>query len=300
MRTSEQNDLAAAVRSLLTKQADSAAVREAMASEVGYDPALWSTLCAQIGVTGLSVADTAPVLEELGYSLAPTPLLNSLVANEALAGTGESDLIERIEAGEVAALVAESPVLYGAQATILLALTDEGLVQVDSADVRDQPGLDPTLRFATVDLTNASTRVISADGEAAAARAREALLIGISALAVGTAQRGLDMTVAYSKERVQFGRLIGSFQALKHRMSDMLALVEMARSASWAAADGELDPATAASYCLDALQKVAAETIQLHGGIAITWEHDAHLVFKRAHALTQLAGQPHQLRAGVL
>jgi hypothetical protein len=300
MRTSEQNDLAAAVRSLLTKQADSAAVREAMASARGYDPALWSTLCAQIGVTGLSVADTAPVLDELGYSLAPTPLLNSLVAHEALAGTGASDLIDRIEAGEVAALVAESPVLYGAQATILLALTDEGLVQVDSADVRDQPGLDPTLRFATVDLTNASTRVISSDGELAAARARAALLIGISALAVGTAQRGLDMTVAYSKERVQFGRLIGSFQALKHRMSDMLVLVEMARSASWAAADGELDPATAASYCLDALQKVAAETIQLHGGIAITWEHDAHLVFKRAHALTQLAGQPHQLRAEVL
>jgi hypothetical protein len=299
MRTPEQNDLAAAVRSLLTKQADSAAVRAAMESETGVDQGLWSTLCAQIGVTGLSVADTAPVLEELGYSLAPTPLLSSLVASEVLRGTG-SDLLKRIEAGEVAALVSEPPVLYGAQATILLAVTEAGLVQVDSADVHDQPGLDPTLRFATVDLTNASTRVISSDGEAAAVRARDALLIGISALAVGTAQRGLDMTVAYSKERVQFGRLIGSFQALKHRMADMLVLVEMARSASWAAAAGELDPATAASYCLDALQKVAAETIQLHGGIAITWEHDAHLVFKRAHALSQLAGQPHQLRAGVL
>jgi alkylation response protein AidB-like acyl-CoA dehydrogenase len=300
MRTEEQNDLATAVRGLLSKRADSAAVRAAMASDDGFDRALWSTLCDQIGVTGLSVADTAPVLEELGYALAPTPLLNSLVASEALAGTGESDLIDRIEAGEVAALVTESPVLYGAQATILLALTDEGLVQVDSADVHDQPGLDPTLRFATVDLASASSQVISGDRDAAAARARNALLIGISALAVGTAQRGLDMTVAYSKERVQFGRLIGSFQALKHRMSDMLVLVEMARSASWAAAAGELDPATAASYCLEALQKVAAETIQLHGGIAITWEHDAHLVFKRAHALTQLAGQPHVLRAGAI
>jgi alkylation response protein AidB-like acyl-CoA dehydrogenase len=108
------------------------------------------------------------------------------------------------------------------------------------------------------------------------------------------------MTVAYSKERVQFGRQIGSFQALKHRMADMLTLVEMTRSAAWAAAAGELDPTTAAAYCLESLQKVAAETIQLHGGIAITWEHDAHLVFKRAHALTQLAGQPHQLRATVL
>lgn len=297
MRTEEQNDLASAVRSLLAKRADSESVRAAMASDEGYDLALWKTLCEQIGVAGLDIADTAPVLEELGYALAPTPLLASLVASQALRGTGEDELLARIEAGEVAALVNEGPVLYGAQASILLALTADGLVLVESAEVHDQPALDPTLRFATVDLTHASTRVISADGDAAAVRAREALLVGVAALAVGTAQRGLDMTVAYSKERVQFGRLIGSFQALKHRMSDMLVLVEMTRSAAWAAAAGELHPPTAAAYCLDALQKVAAETIQLHGGIAITWEHDAHLVFKRAHALTQLAGQPHRLRA---
>ena len=299
MRTEEQNDLASAVRSLLAKRADSESVRAAMESDDGYDVELWKTLCEQIGVAGLGVADTAPVLEELGYSLAPTPLLASLVASEALRGTGETELLERIETGEVATLVTEGPALYGAQASILLALTDEGLVQVDSAEVQDQPALDPTLRFATVDLTNASTRVIGGDGDAAA-RARDALLVGISALAAGTAQRGLDMTVTYSKERVQFGRQIGSFQALKHRMSDMLVLVEMTRSAAWAAAAGELDPTTAAAYCLDALQKVAAETIQLHGGIAITWEHDAHLIFKRAHALTQLAGQPHHLRSGII
>ena len=311
MRTPEQNDLATAVRGLLAKRADSEAVRASMASDDGFDRELWSTLCEQIGVAGLSVADTAPVLEELGYSLAPTPLLGSLIASEALRGTvphsqGEravppaSDLLERIEAGEVAAFIDDGPTLHGSEATILLTVTEAGLVQVESADVHGQPALDPTLRFATIDLTNAPTRLVSDDGEAAAARARDALLVGISALAVGTAQRGLDMTVAYSKERVQFGRLIGSFQALKHRMSDMLVLVEMTRSAAWAAAAGELDPTTAAAYCLDALQKVAAETIQLHGGIAITWEHDAHLVFKRSHALTQVAGQPHRLRAGIL
>ena len=301
MRTEEQNDLAAAVRSLLAKRADSEAVRAAMASDDGYDVTLWTTLCEQIGVAGLDVADTAPVLEELGYSLAPTPLLGSLVASEALRGTSEDELLARIEAGGVAALASEgAPVLYGSQATILLAVTEAGLVQVESAKVNDQPALDPTLRFATVDLANASTRVISSDGDAAAARARNALLIGVSAMAVGTAQRGLDMTVAYSKERIQFGRQIGSFQALKHRMADMLVLVEMTRSAAWAAAAGEIDPATAAAYCLDSLQKVAAETIQLHGGIAITWEHDAHLIFKRAHALTQLAGQPHRLRSNAV
>jgi len=289
MRTEEQVDLAAAVRSLLTKDADSAAVRAAIESKDGYDTSLWSKLCNQIGVAGLEVADTAPVLEELGYSLAPTPLLNSLVASEALRGTDASDLTERIEAGEVAAFISGGPVLYGAQATLLLAVTDEGLVLVDSADVEPAQALDPTLRFATVSLAGTPTRVLSTDGAAAAERARTALLIGVSALAVGCAQRGLDMTVGYAKERVQFGRPIGSFQALKHRMADMLVLVEMARSAAWAAAAGELAPETAAEYCTEAAQKVAGETIQLHGGIAITWEHDAHLVFKRAHALAQLA-----------
>jgi len=289
MRTEEQQDLAAAVRSLLAKDADSAAVRAAIESEAGYDTALWSKLCNQIGVAGLGIADTAPVLEELGYSLAPTPLLNSLVASEALRGTDVPDLSDRIEAGEVAALISNGPVLYGAQATLLLAVTDAGLVLVESADIEPAQALDPTLRFATVALADTPGRVLSEDGAAAAERARNALLVGISALAVGCAQRGLDMTVAYAKERVQFGRPIGSFQALKHRMADMLVLVEMARSAAWAAASGELDPEAAAEYCTDAAQKVAGETIQLHGGIAITWEHDAHLVFKRAHALTQLA-----------
>ena len=96
MRTEEQNDLASAVRSLLAKRADSESVRAAMASDEGYDIALWTTLCEQIGVAGLDVADTAPVLEELGYSLAPTPLLASLVASEALRGTGRT--VGRIEA----------------------------------------------------------------------------------------------------------------------------------------------------------------------------------------------------------
>lgn len=288
MRTEEQADLAAAVRSLLTKDADSAAVRAAIESVEGYDTSLWSKLCDQIGVAGLEIADTVPVLEELGHSLTPTPLLNSLVASEALRGTDAADLTERIEAGEVAAFVSGGPVLHGADATILLAVTDEGLLLLDAAEVEPAQALDPTLRFATVTPSGAPARILSPDGAAAAVRARNALLVGVSALAVGCAQRGLDMTVAYAKERVQFGRTIGSFQALKHRMADMLVLVEMSRSAAWAAASGELSPETAAEYCTDAAQKVAGEAIQLHGGIAITWEHDAHLVFKRAHALRQL------------
>ena len=113
------------------------------------------------------------------------------------------------------------------------------------------------------------------------------------------------MTVDYTKQREQFGRPIGSFQALKHRMADMLVRVQMSRAGAWAAVQAHVHDApnadrlaaAAASYCAESAMAVAAETIQLHGGIAITWEHDAHLVFKRAQALHQLFGLPHQQRA---
>ncbi|MEO7944157.1 MAG: acyl-CoA dehydrogenase family protein, partial [Marmoricola sp.] len=172
--------------------------------------------------------------------------------------------------------------------------------------------LDQTLRFG---------RVSGSSGEAVGEVADEHPIRDIaaaltSALQVGAAQRGLDMTVAYSKERVQFGRPIGSFQALKHRMADMLVLLEASRSASWgatAAAPAYVSDrseanasmlrrraAVARSYCSDALDHVASETVQLHGGIAITWEHDAQMVLKRAHALSHLWEPAHVARARLL
>jgi alkylation response protein AidB-like acyl-CoA dehydrogenase len=299
MITPEQQALVDAVRGLLDRRADSAAVRAAD----GFDEPLWRTLAEQIGVAALPVpeeyggagaglVEAALVLEEVGRSLAPVPLLPSLVA---AATTDDPDLLARIAAGEVAAVVLDpaEPVLYGAEATILLALTDAGVVLVEDAEVAPAPALDPTLRLATVAFDPASARRIVGDRT----RARKAALVGVSALAAGCARRGLDMTVAYAKERQQFGRPIGSFQALKHRMADLLVLVETTRSAARAAAAGEIEPAVAAAYAKRAVGRVAAETIQLHGGIAITWEHDAHLVFKRAHALGQLLGPAHGLRA---
>ncbi len=161
------------------------------------------------------------------------------------------------------------------------------------------PALDPTLRFASLTFTATSARQLASLEETALNRIRDTALIGISALQIGAATRGLDMTVEYAQQRVQFGRLIGSFQALKHRMADMHVALDTARSISRAAARALAanDPDTprlammAKAYCTDALDLIASETIQLHGGIAITWEHDAHLVFKRAHALGQLFGQ---------
>ncbi len=312
----EQQELAATVRSLLAKRADPR-VEE-------YDEALWTTLCEQIGAAALAIPEgydgagftlfeSLIVLEELGRSLVPSPLLSSLVTAEALLAGGDDDakarLLPRIAAGEVAAfVVGDGPVLDGDRATVLVAATDDGLVEVDpdSAKRTWAESMDQSIRLAHVDLSGATTTPI---GDAAAAVGRAELVgtVGVTALQAGLAARALDMTVAYSKERVQFGRPIGSFQALKHRMADMLVLLEMSRSASWAASyavSRSTDNAPelahiAKSYCGDAIARMAGETVQLHGGIAITWEHDAHLVFKRAHALGHLYGAVRGHRAQV-
>ncbi|MCW2768109.1 MAG: mmgC 7, partial [Nocardioides sp.] len=335
----EQQELAATVRSLLTKRADSRAVRAAVESDAGYDEALWQTLCEQIGAAalgipeeydgaGFSLFEGLIVLEEVGRSLAPSPLLASLVAAEALLATDDEDakrrLLPRIAMGEVAAialppsvsadgntLTGTAPqVLDGDHAAVLLvtAVSPDGVAifEVDPATVERTwtPSMDQSIRLAT--LTFAGTPGTRISGDASAALERAALVgaVGAAALQAGCAARALEMTVAYSKERVQFGRPIGSFQALKHRMADMLVLLEMSRSASWAAsyavstgaANASQLTHVAKSYCSDALSHIAGETVQLHGGIAITWEHDAQLVFKRAHALGQLFGQPHEHR----
>lgn len=306
----EQQELAATVRSLLGKRADPRVER--------YDEALWQTLCEQIGVAALAVPEehdgfgaslfeTCVVLEELGRSLAPAPLLSSLVTAEALLAGADEDaqrrLLPRVAGGEVAAFAdGDGLVLDGDVAAIVVAATDEGLYEVEDAQVDWVPTMDQTIRLATV---TGGRRTRIGDGPAARARARLVGAVGCAALATGLSARGLEMTVGYSKERVQFGRPIGSFQALKHRMADLLVLAEMSRSASWAAAyavatgadDAEHLAHVAASYCSEAAATIAGETIQLHGGIAITWEHDAHLVFKRAHALGQLFGSPREHRA---
>ena len=313
----EQLELAATVRSLLVKRADSAAVRAAMVSDTGYDQALWQTLCEQVGVAalavpeeyagaGFSLLESMIVLEELGRSLAPAPLLSSLVTAEALLAGGtdgaKGRLLPRIAMGEVAAFaVPGEPALFADRATVLVAATDDGLMELPEGWAEWLPSMDQTIRFGSV----SGTGTPIGDGAAARARAELVGAVGVAALSAGLAARALEMTVAYSKERVQFGRPIGSFQALKHRMADLLVLVEMSRSASWAASyalstdapNAEQLAHVAKSYCSDALSQVAAETVQLHGGIAITWEHDAQLVFKRAHALSQLYGAAHTHRA---
>lgn len=204
-------------------------------------------------------------------------------------------------------------VLDGGAADVLLVVASTGAGQVGLFEVdpagdgvrrTPTPAMDTTLQLARIEFDGAPGTPLTPDAAGLLGTLYDIAAVAVTALQVGTAQRGLDMTVAYSKERVQFGRPIGSFQALKHRMADMLVEVETARSVSWAAAwsaarsepDLRHRAALAKAWCSEALNKVASETVQLHGGIAITWEHDAQMVFKRAHATSQLFGQPHEHR----
>jgi alkylation response protein AidB-like acyl-CoA dehydrogenase len=298
----------------------------------------------EYGGAGFSLFETHVVLEQLGAALTPSPLLGSAVlAAGALLRSGHTSTCAEVlpgiaEGSAVAALVwgagwpvtteawtgvtaagdrltgSAELVLDGDSADVLLVLARSGdgvsLFRVDpeQAGVRrtHTPAMDQTLRFATVELDGVEAERLADGAEVWLGGIRDVAAVAVTALQVGALQRCLDLTVGYSKERVQFGRPIGSFQALKHRMADMLVDVETARSVSWAAAwsaathapDLAEKAALAKAWCSEALTRVAEETVQLHGGIAITWEHDAHLYLKRAHALSQLFGPPReQIRA---
>ncbi len=152
--------------------------------------------------------------------------------------------------------------------------------------------LDMTRKQAKIDFANAPAKLLGEKGKGAEALTRtlDQAAALLSAEMVGGAQACLDASTTYAKERYQFGRPIGSFQAIKHKCANMLMEVEMARSAAyyagWAAAEDPEELSLAASlakaYCSDAFFHAAAENIQIHGGIGFTWEHDAHLYFRRA------------------
>jgi alkylation response protein AidB-like acyl-CoA dehydrogenase len=167
------------------------------------------------------------------------------------------------------------------------------------------PTMDQTRKLAEVVLDSVRVPVstlLGQEGRAwpAIARTLDLAAIALAAEQVGGAQRCLDMTVAYAKDRKQFGRPIGSFQAIKHKCADMLLKVESARSAAyyagWAASVGEPElPAVASlakAYCSEAYFHCAAEAIQIHGGVGFTWEYDVHLHFKRARSSESFLGSP--------
>lgn len=304
--TTEREQLRKSIAALVAKHASPAAVRRAMASERGYDEQFWSQLCdvggaalvipEEFGGASGELADVAAVLDELGRSLVPTPLLGTTLAALALlaADIPAARTLERLAAGEsIGAVVFDRDyVLNGDIADIIVAVEGGQIVRWADPIVEAAHALDPTRRLAHVTPTTAE--VIGVDPGLA-----DTAAILLAAEQIGAASRCLELTVDYTKQRVQFGRPIGSFQALKHRMADLYVLVQSARAVVGDAI-AHLTPVSATLARLaasEAFCTVAGEAIQLHGGIAITWEHDMHLYFKRAHSSAQLFGSPRdQLR----
>ena len=300
----ERQLLRQTVAALVDKHASPEAVRRAMESPRGYDESLWTLLCEQVGVAALVVpeemggaggelADAAAVLEELGRSLVPTPLLGTTLAELGLLAGDEPDgeTLEQLAAGaSIGAVVFDRDyVINGDIADVVLAVEDGRILRWSDVTAETVHTLDPTRRLARV-TPGASTVVGSNPGMI------DIAAILLAAEQIGAAARCLELTVEYTQQRVQFGRPIGSFQALKHRMADMYVAVQSARAVIGDAIESPT-PVTAAMARLaasEAFCAVAGDAIQLHGGIAITWEHDMQLYFKRAHTSAQIFGPPRE------
>ncbi len=296
----ERRLLAETVAALVAKHAGPAAVRAAMDSERGYDESLWQLLCEQVGAAALVVpeelggaggelADAATVVQELGRALVPSPLLGTTLAELALLAAPEPDAeaLEGLATGaSIGALVLDPEyVVNGDIADVVVAADGGKLSRWTRFTAEPVATMDPTRRLARV--RPEAVEALGADPGLA-----DTAAVLLAAEQVGAAERCLQLTVEYAKNRVQFGRPIGSFQALKHRMADLYVAVSAARAV---VSDACEDPtptnaATARLAASETLCSVAAEGIQLHGGIAITWEHDMHLYFKRAHGSAQLLG----------
>ena len=298
---------------------------------------------AAYGGAGLGFPELGVVMEELGRALVPAPFLSTVVlgANALLLAASEEqkqEILPAIAAGDRRVAVAlgdDAPpgsadttitgttitgtgafVLDGRTADLFIVVArspqgTNGLYLVDAAAA----GVEVT-GLTTMDQTRPQARVAFDDvpilGRLDAIEADDAIarLLDVAAVMlafeqVGGAQRCLEMSVEYAKERVQFGRPIGSFQAVKHKCADMLVEVEAARSAALYAGralleggrEARIAAALAKARCSDAYLSVAAETIQVHGGIGFSWDHDAHLYFKRAKTDEMLFGTPTHWRA---
>lgn len=356
----QQEELRRAARAFLEDWSSSEHVRRAMATEEGFDRAVWERVGRELGWTaltipeaygglGLGMVELVALMEVMGERLFCGPYFSTVcLAAEALLAGGTPALKERylpgIAAGERIATVAftepeglwdagavravaepaaggyvlrgtKSYVTDGHVADVLLVAArepgtsgEEGLALyavpagVPGLSCRRCPTLDQTRPLAEVRLDGVR---VEADarlegGWETIRRVLDRAAIALAAEQVGGAQRCLDMSVSYAKERVQFGRPIGSFQAVKHKCADMFVLVESSRSAAyyagWAASVGDPETPVLASlaraYCSDAYFRCAAEAIQIHGGVGFTWEYDVHLYFKRARSSEQLLGSP--------
>jgi alkylation response protein AidB-like acyl-CoA dehydrogenase len=353
--TDEQNAMRATIREFLAVKSPETEVRKLMATDIGYDPAVWKQMGDELGLQGLAIPESyggagftqvelGIVFEEMGRAVFGGPFFASVALGASVLlctddEVAKSDYLPGIASGDLIATVASVEphgswdldavqmharpdgsgyrlngvkqfVIDGHNADLIFvaALVDGDLsvlaVGADAEGLTRTPlaTLDQTRKQSRLDFDGVYARLIGGVGEGreVLTRAGDLALVALAAEQIGGAQRMLDATVDYAKERVQFGRPIGSFQAIKHKCADMLLQVETAKSASyyatWAAAEApdELPVVApmAKSYCSEAFMRCAADSIQIHGGIGFTWEHFAHIYFKRAKSSELLFGDP--------
>ncbi|MFI7633333.1 acyl-CoA dehydrogenase family protein [Nonomuraea sp. NPDC049400] len=323
----EQRQLREAVRDFLRTASPLPKARQ------GYDPQVYARLNGELGLSGLIVpeeyggagagmAELAVALEETGAALLPGPFLATAFATIALVSTPDKELLGAIAEGRIAATLGRdtldhdgaavsgtlTQVLSGMEADVLVAPARGAdgtlLVAVELAG----PGVTRTA-LETLDLTRGQARVALEGAPARvlgpAPEAGDRLCVALAAEQLGVMRAALDAIVAYAKIRVTFGRYIGSYQGVKHKLADMHGKLEQAESivryAAWAADESpdELPEAAALAqaYVGRACFEVARDHLLLHGGIGFTWEHDAHLYYKRAKADEVLLGPPRIHRA---
>ncbi|MEV0637585.1 acyl-CoA dehydrogenase family protein [Streptomyces sp. NPDC050619] len=325
----EEEALRAAVRDLLTDHCAPPDVIARTESDTPHDPEAWKALAEGMGLAGLLVPEAlggqgathrevAVVLEELGRAVAPVPYLTSaVVATEALLACDADDLLTELASGRTIGALAvalnvapggaykavrhEGGALYGeltgiadaVAADVLLVPADDGglyAVDADAVTLTPQVSLDLTRPVATVLLEGAAGRR-TGDAEPAVRRALRAGAGLLASEQLGLAEWSLTETVRYLKDRKQFNRPVGGFQALKHRLAQLWLEVVHLRAAARGAADAlttgedvDVAVAVAQAYAAPVAVRAAEEALQLHGGIGMTWEHPAHLHLKRAKA----------------
>ena len=310
--TDDQREIGRTARALLAARSGFERVR-AVAERDGraYDDELWEELVSlgwtgialpeAVGGQGLGVLELAIVLEELGYAVTPSRLfsnaLGGLVVDACGSQAQRETLLPGIAAGEQTATVAVASggvaeLVPDADSARWIVLVEGDVATVYDAgagglSIEPRETVDPTRRYARVAV---GPGALSTALELPAGPGLDRAEIALSAELCGLAQRALELSVAYVKERRQFGTPVGAFQAVSHRAAQMLLETEGARSATWFAAwaaDAEPDSlargaSLAKAAASDAGRHVTAAAIQLHGGIGFTWEADVHWLYKRA------------------
>jgi len=320
--TDDQQAIKRTAKDFLASRYKAEKVRE-LAESGTYDDGLWGEISElgwpgiyipeEYGGQGLGVVELVIVMEELGYALAPSPFFSNAAAGLAILHGGSEDQKQRwlpgIASGEQRGTVAvvsggEAPLVPDADSASVIVLIDgdtAALVEAGDAEIEERAVIDSTRRFSSVRAEGGDT--LGGDFSAGIDRAEAAL----SAELVGVGQRVMEMAVEYAKDRKQFDRPIGSYQAVSHRCAEMLLWVESARSAAYYAGwASDFEPESAAiaasvakAYAADAGWKVTASALQVHGGIGFTWEHDLHFFLKRAKVDGLLYGSAGEHREAV-